>query len=232
MSARKRNRELALTRALITRAHPNAVTDDPNAMRLRSEEELKAGLGHALKEHSAGEELWLFAYGSLMWKPDIEVAERRVARVKGRHRRFCLWQWRFRGTRDCPGVMLALDRGGSCVGIVYKVTGPDLPSKIMPVWRREMRGNGYLARWVSAITAEGPVRAMTFVVNRASERYAGRLSDQEIAACIAIACGQIGPSAEYLLNTVARCEELGVHDPYLWRMQALVAERMNAVCKL
>ena len=91
-----------------------------------------------------------------------------------------------------------------------------------------MRGNGYLARWVSAITAEGPVRAMTFVVNRASERYAGRLSDQEIAACIAIACGRIGPSAEYLLNTVARCEELGVHDPYLWRMQALVAERMNA----
>ncbi len=124
--------------------------------------------------------------------------------------------------------MLALDRGGSCVGIVYKVTGPDLPSKVMPVWRREMRGNGYLARWVSAITAEGPVRAMTFVVNRASERYAGRLSDQEIAACIAIACGQIGPSAEYLLNTVARCEELGVHDPYLWRMQALVAERMSA----
>jgi glutathione-specific gamma-glutamylcyclotransferase len=228
MSARKRNRELALTRALISRAHPNAVADDPNAKRLRSEEELKAGLDDVLKEHSADDGLWLFAYGSLMWKPDIEVAERRVATVRGWHRRFCLWQWRFRGTRDCPGVMLALDRGGSCVGIVYKVTGPDLPSKIMPVWRREMRGNGYLARWVSAITAEGPVRAMTFVVNRASERYAGRLSDQEIAACIAIACGQIGPSAEYLLNTVARCEELGVHDPYLWRMQALVAERMNA----
>src|SRR3954462_11011712 len=90
MSARKRNRELALTRALITRAHPNAVTDDPNAMRLRSEEELKAGLGHALKEHSADEELWLFAYGSLMWKPDIEVAERRLPRGKGWHRRFCL----------------------------------------------------------------------------------------------------------------------------------------------
>jgi len=91
-----------------------------------------------------------------------------------------------------------------------------------------MRGNGYLARWVSAITAEGPVRAITFVVNRGSERYAGRLSDQEIAAQIALACGHIGPSAEYLLNTVTRCEELGVHDPYLWRMQALVAERMSA----
>ena len=133
---------------------------------------------------------------------------------------------------ECPGVMLALDRGGSCVGIVYKVIGPDLRSKIIPVWRREMRGNGYLARWVSAITAEGPVRAITFVVNRASERYAGRLSDEEIADQIALACGHIGPSAEYLLNTVARCEDLGVHDPYLWRMQALVAERMNAVWQL
>ena len=113
-------------------------------MRLRSEEELRAGLDQWLKEHSVDDGLW---------KPDIEFAERRVATVKGWHRRFCLWQWRFRGTRDCPGVMLALDRGGSCVGIAYKVSGPDLPSKIMPVWRREMRGNGYLARWVSAITA-------------------------------------------------------------------------------
>src|SRR5215207_5152391 len=107
MSACKRNRELALTRALITRAHPNVIPDDPNAMRLRSEEELKAGLDHVLKEHRADDEFWLFAYGSLMWKPDIEIAERRVATIQGWHRRFCLWQWRFRGTRDCP---LALDR--------------------------------------------------------------------------------------------------------------------------
>jgi len=111
MSARKRNRELALTRALISRAHPSAIADDPDAMRLRSEEELKAGLDHVLKEHRADDGLWLFAYGSFMWKPEIEVAERRVATVRGWHRRFCLWQWRFRGTRDCPGVMLALDRG-------------------------------------------------------------------------------------------------------------------------
>ena len=95
MIARKRNRELALTCALISRAHPKAIADDPNAMRLRSEEELKAGLDHLLKEHSVDDGLWLFAYGSLMWKPDIEFAECRVATVKGWHRRFCLWQWRF-----------------------------------------------------------------------------------------------------------------------------------------
>src|SRR5215218_7483034 len=197
MSARKRNRELALTRALISRAHPNAVADDPNAMRLRSEEELKAGLDDVLKEHSADDGLWLFAYGSLMWKPEIEVAERRVATVRGWHRRFCLWQWRFRGSRDCPGLMLALDRGGSCRGIVYRIGGPDLATKLMPVWRREVRGNGYRPRWVAAHTDDGPVRSLTFVVNREGERYACRLTDEEIADRIASACGHTGPRAEY-----------------------------------
>src|SRR4051794_13804408 len=115
-----------LTRELISRAHPHSVADDPAAMRLLSDEDIAASLDETLAAENVTNELWVFAYGSLMWKPDLEVAERRIATVRGWHRRFCLWQWRFRGTRDCPGVMLALDRGGSCVGIVYKVIGPDV----------------------------------------------------------------------------------------------------------
>jgi cation transport protein ChaC len=217
-----------LTRELISRAHQRSVADDPAAMRLLSEEEIAASLDETLARENVRNELWLFAYGSLMWKPDLEVVERRLATVRGWHRRFCLWQWRFRGTRDEPGIMLALDRGGSCVGIVYKVIGPDLRAKVMPVWRREMRGNGYRARWVTAETDEGALRALTFVANRAGGRYAGRLSDQEIAGRIASACGHLGPNAEYLLNTVARCEEVGIRDRHLWRMQALVAEQLLA----
>jgi glutathione-specific gamma-glutamylcyclotransferase len=227
LAERRERRELALTRDLIMRAHPRPLSDDPHAMRLWTDEELEASLHEVLEETSAEAELWLFAYGSLMWKPEIEFAERRIATVKGWHRRFCLWQWRFRGTRECPGVMLALDCGGTCVGIVYKLTGPDLRSKIMPVWRREMRGNGYRARYVTANTSGGSVRALTFVVNSGSERYAGRLSDDAIADRIAVACGHVGPSAEYLLNTVAHCDKVGIHDRHLWRMQALVAERLN-----
>ena len=90
-----------------------------------------------------------------------------------------------------------------------------------------VRGNGYRSRFVTAITANGPVRAVTFVANRASERYAGRLSEEEIAGRIAAACGHIGPSAEYLLNTATQCQELGIHDRHLWRMQALVAKRLD-----
>src|SRR3954466_10779985 len=192
-------RSVALTRELISRAHPHSVADDPAAMQLLSDEEIAASLDKTLAHPNVRNELWLFAYGSLMWKPDLVAAERRLATVRGWHRRFCLWQWRFRGTREEPGIMLALDRGGSCVGIVYRVIGPDLRARIMPVWRREMRGNGYRARWVTAETDEGALRALTFVANRGGGGYAGRLSDEHIAERIASACGHIGPNAEYLL---------------------------------
>jgi cation transport protein ChaC len=223
--ARRRRPPLSLTRELIARSHPARPPDDQEATGLASEEELAASLDAFLTD-LGGDELWLFAYGSLMWRPDFEFAEQRPATLRGWHRRFCLWQWRYRGTPERPGLMLALDRGGSCVGTAYKVVRPDLRAKVMPVWRREMRGRGYRPRWVVAGTPQGPVRALTFVANRDGERYAGRLSDPEIADRIALACGPMGPSADYLLNTVAHCEAMGIHDRHLWRVQALVAERM------
>ena len=123
--------------------------------------------------------------------------------------------------------MLALDLGGCCRGVVYKLTGPDIRAKIAPVWRREMMGNGYRPRWVTAKTDANPVLAIAFIAYREGDRYAGRLTDEAIADRIAAACGHVGPSAEYLLETAARCEELGIHDRHLWRMQALVADRLQ-----
>ena len=162
-----------------------------------------------------------------MWKPELDFAEMRLATLRGWHRRFCLWQWRYRGTRERPGLMLALDRGGACRGVLYRIDGPGLRAKLAGVWRREMIGDGYRPRWVAAITAEERVPAITFVVNREGERYAGAMPDEEIAQFIAGACGHAGPSAEYLLETVTRCEELGIHDPGLWRLQKLVARQLR-----
>jgi cation transport protein ChaC len=214
---------------MIARAFPDPVADDPAAMALAGEAELAASLAAALADGPAPEDdLWLFAYGSLMWRPEPEIAdaERRLATVAGWHRRFCLWQWRHRGTRAAPGLMLALDRGGSCTGIVLRVAGPGRDAKMQAVWRREMTGNGYRARWVTARTPDGPVRALTFVINDRGERYAGRLDDETVARHIATACGHRGPAAEYLLETVAHCEELGIHDRHLWKIQALVAAQL------
>lgn len=217
---------MALRRELIDAAFPEPVADDATAMPVLSDEALAASLRATLAALGERRELWLFAYGSLMWRPEPGLVEHRLGTVQGWHRRFCLWQWRFRGGRERPGLMLAIDRGGACRGMAYRIAGPGIEAKLAGVWRREMRGQGYLPRQVRVATAAGPVDALTFVANRQGARYAGRLDDRQIAAHIARACGHVGPSADYLLETVARCEALGIRDRHLWRLQALVAAEL------
>lgn len=218
---------LALTLDLIARAHSVPVPDDAAALQVMTDEELVPGLEQIIESRGRGGDLWLFAYGSLMWRPEFVFSERRIGTVRGFHRRFCLLQRRFRGTPERPGFVLALDRGGLCRGVAFRLAGTDLRQTLMPVWRREMRGRGYVARWLPVATEAGPVSALTFLVNRASDRYSGRLTDAEIAGKIAAACGHVGPSAEYLLRTVEACEALGIRDRHLWRLQALVAEHLR-----
>ncbi|HEV7438636.1 MAG TPA: gamma-glutamylcyclotransferase [Methylobacterium sp.] len=219
---------LSLTLDLIARAHPDPVADDATALHLLTDAELLPGLEGAIadKPGPAGE-IWVFAYGSLMWKPEFAFREQRIGTVRGYHRRFCLLQRRFRGTRERPGFVLALDRGGACKGVAFRLDGHDPVATLMPVWRREMKGNGYAARWLPVDTDAGRVHALAFVVNRLGDRYAGRLTEAEIAEKIAAACGHLGPSAEYLLRTAEACAELGIRDRHLMALQALVAERLR-----
>ncbi|MCJ2017500.1 gamma-glutamylcyclotransferase [Methylobacterium sp. E-065] len=220
-------RTLDLSLDLIARAHSVPVPDDPDALAVLSDAELGPGLD-AIVDGRAGSAVWVFAYGSLMWNPEFPVAERRIGTVRGFHRRFCLLQRRFRGTPERPGFVLALDRGGLCRGVAFRLPDSEIREALTPVWRREMRGRGYVARWLPVATEEGTVSALTFLANRASDRYAGRLSDPEIAEKIAVACGHKGPSAEYLFRTVEACERLGIRDRHLWSLQALVAARLRA----
>ncbi len=217
-------RPLALTAELIRARFPEPGPDDRSATPLMPKAELAARLDAFLAEHGPGD-LWLFAYGSLFWNPELEFAERRRANLPGWHRRFCLWQRRWRGTSTNPALMLALDRGGSCRGIAYRIVAP-VRDKIAEVWQREMIGYAYHPRRLKVETEGRTVTALTFVVNRESPRYAGRLAEEEAADKIATACGHVGPSAAYLLDTVAHLEELGIRDRHLWRLQELVAERL------
>lgn len=219
-----KSRPLSLTAELIQARFPEPGPDDRSATPLMPKAEIAARLDAFLAEHGAGD-LWIFAYGSLIWKPDMDVAERRTASLIGWHRRFCLWQRRWRGTSAHPGLMLALDRGGSCRGVVYRIAAP-VRDKIAEVWRREMIGYAYHPRRLTVETEGGAVIALAFVVNRESVRYAGRLGEEEAADKIAAACGHVGPCASYLLDTVAHLEQLGIHDRHLWRLQELVAERL------
>lgn len=223
-----RRHTLHLTRELIDARFPEPVLNRSQTMGELSEAEIEASLRETLRDRG-DEDLWLFGYGSLMWKPDFAYNVRKVARVRGYHRSFCLWQRRYRGNRDNPNLMLALDAGGSCCGVTYRVAAPRIEAKIFATWRRELVGNGYRPRWVAAHTEHGAVRAVTFVANRGNaERYTGRLPDEVVARYIAEACGEGGSGAEYLLETVLALEKLRIRDSRLWRLQRLVAGRLNS----
>ena len=169
-------------------------------------------------------QLWIFAFGSILWKRRFDVVEERPAMVRGWHRKFCLGpDIRYRGSPDAPGVMLSLDRGGQCQGMVLRMDPAGRDAALDHLLRHEPP---VPPAWVRATTPQGEVRAMAFVTNRASEGYQGDLCDAEVADRLARAVGMWGSMAEYLRNTVGHLEEMGIHDAYLWRMQDMVAERL------
>ncbi len=218
-----------LTAALIARVHPTFPDDAPGAMPLRDTADLEVERRAMLGAVSG--DVWLFGYGSLMWYPDVDFAERRRGRVFGWHRSFCLRQWRARGSPEAPGLVLALDRGGSCPGAVFRIPGPDAGERLAGTWQREMRGMGYRALWMRVATAEGDVTALGFAVNRASPRYTGRRPLADVAAEIARGRGAKGASATYLFETWRHCREAGIRDPMLDRLAALVAEELAALAE-
>ncbi len=216
-----------LTRKLIAARFPEPILNRSQSMGELSDAEIEASLKETLDNRS-GEDFWLFGYGSLIWKPDFDYDDRHVARVRGYHRSFCLWQKRNRGNRLNPNLMLALDAGGSVYGVAFRVNAPNVEAKISTTWRRELVGNGYRPRWVTARTERASLPALAFVANRENaERYTGRLPDEVVARYIAEACGEGGSGAEYLLETVLALEKLRFRDSRLWRLQRLVAGHLN-----
>lgn len=174
---------------------------------------------------------WLFGISSLIWKPEtaFEVAEQAVAR--GWHRRFCLgWDYRYRGSRETPGIMMALDRGGQCRGMIFRLPEATLEEELHKLIRREMSmvPSAFPWRFIDVVAADGPKRALSFAMDRKSGRYIAGLSDEALADILATAVGFRGSMAEYLYSTITKLEELGIHDKNLWRLQELVAKRIEA----
>ena len=191
-----------------------------------SDAAIEADLDARLARHPPGEDVWLFGYGSLMWNPAIEFAEQRSGAVHGWHRRFCLWLHMGRGSPDNPGLMLALERGGSCAGLLYRIPAAQARAELLLVWRREMFTGAYCSCWVTVRTAAGPVRAVTFVANRAHPRYAGRLEEASVAASLATANGALGSCATYLRETLGALQAAGLRDIALLRLQRTVAQAL------
>jgi cation transport protein ChaC len=172
--------------------------------------------------------LYVFAYGSLMWRPGFVHASAHPALLRGFHRRFCLWSHRYRGTPEAPGLVLGLDRGGACRGLAYRVPGAEAPEVLAYLDDRELPDGAetvYHRRLVPVrlLDSGRRVRAVAYVANRGCRLYCGRLTPAAVAAAIAQGRGQMGTNREYLLNTLAHLEALGVRDVGLDRIAALLA---------
>ncbi|HYL49065.1 MAG TPA: gamma-glutamylcyclotransferase [Stellaceae bacterium] len=198
---------------------------DPS-VRVISDEEHCAAVAEILDRRPDGSgDVWLFAYGSLIWNPMIHFVDRRVATVHGFHRRFCLWTHLGRGSAERPGLILGLDRGGTCRGLAYRIEASKAPAELELLWRREMITGSYCPRWMRIVTAEGgPGWAIAFLINRSHPRYAGLVPEDRIVESIARAHGALGPCATYLFDTARHLQALGIRDTRLFRLRDRVAQ--------
>lgn len=202
-----------------------AVRDSGYGHLLMSDEDVARSLADTLAGHRKGEPVWVFGYGSLIWSPLMEFAERRPARIHGYHRGFYLWSKVNRGSPEVPGLVLGLDTGGSCHGVAYRLHREKVADELAILWRREMVAGTYMPRWVNAQTRAGSARAIAFVVNRTKPGYAGRLTDERIVAIASRASGHYGSCADYLIQTACSLEVQGIPDARLSRLARLLEDK-------
>jgi glutathione-specific gamma-glutamylcyclotransferase len=176
----------------------------------RSHEEREALRLQALQGR-LDRDLWIFAYGSLMWDPAVHFVEVRNATLKGLHRRFCLKIEIGRGSRSNPGVMAALDQGGECHALVFRVPAQWVDRETEILWMREMIREGYVPVFRAVETPQGPVEALAFAIDRRGPRYAN-VSIEEAAHLIATGTGILGSNREYFDTLSQQLALLGIRD--------------------
>ena len=170
-------------------------------------------------------DMWVFAYGSLMWRPVFPAMRAVRAHIHGYHRDLCVWSWVHRGNRAHPGLVLGLDRGGSCVGIAHRVDAAKREAVIAYLYARELVTDVYVPVLRSIrIDGEGVAPALAFVVDRRHPQYAGRVASALAARTVRHARGESGANIEYFANTMAHLDELGIHCPRLERIRRALAD--------
>jgi cation transport protein ChaC len=161
-------------------------------------------------------DFWVFGYGSLIWRPGFAHVETRRARLYGFRRSLCVRSYRHRGTEQRPGLVLGLDRGGSCVGLAFRVPGALRDEVVTYLRERELVTHVYLERMLPVSLDGGErVSALTYVVDRKHAQYAGSLDAEQAAGIVSGAVGYSGPNEDYVLNTVAHLKGLRIRDPWL-----------------
>ena len=192
-----------------------------------SDEWRKADLDGFMADISPDQDVWVFAYGSLIWNPCFDHDRNCPGVLRGHRRNFSIWTASARGTPERPGLGLALEPGdGTCKGRLYRIDWKNRNAGLWAIWQREMATGIYRAHWLPAQTDSGSVRAICFVADPTHPQYAGAFSADETADIIARATGQFGTCADYLRETVTALAAMGHDDPELEALLALVDERI------
>lgn len=175
--------------------------------------------------------IWVFAYGSLVWKPATDIAEQRLGTALGWHRSFCIEMLSWRGSPEQPGLMMALRRGGSCTGVAQRPLGDNRHEVMVKLLRREIGGPmGYAAvQLIDLHSDDGPRRALCFYAEPPEVADRPELPIEKVASILARACGHVGSGAEYLFRTVEALQAIGIYDPHLWDLQHLVANEIRTI---
>lgn len=187
-----------------------------------SDEALEASRRATLSGIAESQDLWVFAYGSLMWDPGFHFAEVRRASLPDYQRRFTHQTTIGRGSPEHPGLVLSLEPGaGRCDGLAFRIERAILERESRIIWRREMLLGGYRAGILPVSTPQGPVEALALLSDPADDRGASELPLQEVATVITHACGNRGTNLDYLRQVVEQLERLCVTDDYVRRLACL-----------
>lgn len=184
----------------------------PDALQLRDAAWHQASIARTLNHWDGHSDLWIFGYGSLIWRPEFCYQESRTARLHGYHRSLCLWSRVNRGTPERPGLVFGLDLGGSCIGKVYRIAGQQIADIMLPLWVREMPSASYIPRWLKCRTAQGTVPALAFVMDRTDNGYAPGLSQQQTVQIVRQGHGRYGRCVDYVLQTADALDAAGIID--------------------
>ncbi len=172
------------------------------------------------------DDFWVFGYGSLMWRPGFNYLEAQKSRLFGYRRALCIYSYVHRGTREKPGLVLGLDRGGSCMGMVFRVDGLQREPVMAYLRERELVTNVYLERSASVHLYDGRrVKAVCYVADRHHQQFAGSLGVNEAADRVSVSQGGSGHNVDYVASTVEHLREMDIRDHWLED----VAAKMNRV---
>ena len=183
------------------------------------EERLKASREEALKHWCEAEDVWVFGYGSLIWKPEFDFVEKRPATLKGHHRALCLWSRINRGTPELPGLVFGLEAGGECHGMAFRLAPSSVETIFEALWRREMATGAYHPSWIDCYTSHGALKTLAFVIDQAGPAYVPEPHEDALIEIVTRASGIYGSCLEYVLQTAQALEAVGIHDA---RLHALV----------